>query len=922
MIDEKGFRFGHHPVADPGTHVFSKTEPDWTPGAGKARSELIRELADVKNRLALKEKRCRQLSREIGRLRSTGLPGTACGAARAEMENLHRRISILEGIDRIFRKSAACRTREQLGRFCLEVAEKLTASQFGFIAEVTGESRLNDIAISYPGRNACRVTDPTGHCIRKANVSGLFERLLRNAKGVYTNNLDVRADVTLPDGHPPLRSFLGIPLIHSGRMFGIMALANGAGGYREPDLMALETLAPIVSQVLLGKQAECLLRESEKRHRRLLEEMSSDIAAHRQSEAALRASEERLRRQLAEFEAIYASSPVGLCVFDTQLRWVRLNQRIADINGVPLEDHIGKTPREIVPDVGEQAEAALRHILETGEPLNFEMSGTTAAQPDVVRYWNERWVPLKDATERIIGVSVAAEEITERKLAEHALRQSETRYRRLVESASEGIWQLDPEFEVREVNERMARMLGYAKEEIVGRHIRDFMAPHELPDVDRRIANRRRGITETFERQLSRKDGSLVWALVSATPLRDDNGDIIGSFGLFTDITKRKMAENALRENESRLTAAMQIANLGIWEYHADTAVARCDARCREIFGISEDHPTAEMDLFAMVHPEDRDRVQAQVRTALTSDSGGLFETEYRINRPDGGLRWVAVRGNIITKAHGDKHVERYTGIVMDITGRKQTEQNLQKQAHRLKQRVFAHTELAETRAKQLQTLAAELIEAEERERHRFATLLHDDLQQLLAAARMQLPGADEPPPTARALAYVAQLLEEAIGKSRRLSHELSPPVLHHSGLVDALKWLGLQMGEQFGMHVDIQTDTDHQLESAALKQFLFRAVQELLFNIVKHSGVKNASVRLSCGDGLLTVTVSDHGRGFDPAILDQSSGEGGFGIMSIRERAGYFGGRLSIQSATGQGCRFTLRVPSDPARPGPAKIP
>jgi PAS domain S-box-containing protein len=121
-----------------------------------------------------------------------------------------------------------------------------------------------------------------------------------------------------------------------------------------------------------------------------------DITARRETEEALRASEALARARLVELEAIYETAPIGLCVFDEQLRWTRLNRIIAEINGRAIEEHIGRTPGEIVPDVGAQAEEALRTILRTGERLDFEMRGTTAAQPGIERVWSEHWVPMKE----------------------------------------------------------------------------------------------------------------------------------------------------------------------------------------------------------------------------------------------------------------------------------------------------------------------------------------------------------------------------------------------------------------------------------------------------------------------------------------------------------------------------------------------
>jgi PAS domain S-box-containing protein len=126
--------------------------------------------------------------------------------------------------------------------------------------------------------------------------------------------------------------------------------------------------------------------------------------------------------RLAELDAIYDSAPVGLCVLDAELRYVRINDRLADINGQPAAAHIGRTVREMVPALADAAEPAMRRVLQTGEPaLGIEIVGETAAQPGVERVWIESWHPIRNAAGVVVGINVVVEEVTERKRAESAL---------------------------------------------------------------------------------------------------------------------------------------------------------------------------------------------------------------------------------------------------------------------------------------------------------------------------------------------------------------------------------------------------------------------------------------------------------------------------------------------------------------------
>jgi len=248
--------------------------------------------------------------------------------------------------------------------------------------------------------------------------------------------------------------------------------------------------------------------------------------------------------------------------------------------------------------------------------------------------------------------------------------------------------------------------------------------------------------------------------------------------------------------------------------------------------------------------------------------------------------------------------------IFRDITERMRAEATLKQLNETLEQRVAQRTRLAETRTMQLQALAAELIEAEERERQRIADLLHEDLQQVLASASLHLQAACTSPDPEPLLAAVGEMITESIAKSRSLSYELSLAVLNQDGISAALRGLARQMNDQFDMQVDVETSLSGHPGSATVKILIFRAVQELLFNVVKHAGVNEARVVLCGSDGCAIVTVSDKGRGFDPGILDIDSARRGLGLLSLKERISYIGGSLAIDSVQGQGSRFTLTIP------------
>jgi PAS domain S-box-containing protein len=245
---------------------------------------------------------------------------------------------------------------------------------------------------------------------------------------------------------------------------------------------------------------------------------------------------------------------------------------------------------------------------------------------------------------------------------------------------------------------------------------------------------------------------------------------------------------------------------------------------------------------------------------------------------------------------------------MQDITLRKQAEEVVERARAELEVRVTERTA-------QLRALAAELTQTEERERRRIARLLHDDLQQLLMAAKLRVEimrGRQDAKPLYGELLRIEEMIAESGAAARELSHELSPSVLHEYGLAAGLKWLGRWMHEKHGLTVRVTVKTATDAVEPAVAVLLFQSVRELLFNVVKHAGVKRASVRLNCTpDGWLVIQVSDKGRGIKvrPGRKHPKIGAG-FGLLGVRERLEFIGGRMELASTPGRGCCFRLSVP------------
>jgi signal transduction histidine kinase len=232
-----------------------------------------------------------------------------------------------------------------------------------------------------------------------------------------------------------------------------------------------------------------------------------------------------------------------------------------------------------------------------------------------------------------------------------------------------------------------------------------------------------------------------------------------------------------------------------------------------------------------------------------------------------------------------------------------------------LEQRVAERASEAIERAERLRVLSIELTSAEEAERRRIAEILHDDLQQMLIAARMQSHALAKATGAAKRT-EVTQMIDEILDRSfnltRSLIVELAPPILHERGLAAALESLAAQTAKQHGIQVSVEADPSANPKQPSVRVFLFRALRELLLNAVKHANGSAVSIRMTrARPHKVQIVIADRGPGIDLAKLDRhNSAPTGLGLLNIRERLTNFGGEFHIESVPQMGSKMTLIAP------------
>jgi len=489
------------------------------------------------------------------------------------------------------------------------------------------------------------------------------------------------------------------------------------------------------------------------------------------------------------------------------------------------------------------------------------------------------------------AVHLVLRDVSERKQAERALRESEQRLAMALAGALEGVWDWNLETNAVVYSARWTEMLGYSLDEIepnVSAWER-LVHPDDRFRADRANESVARGERATYEAEfrLRHKDGHYVHVLSRGFPVRrEPGGPVVRIVGIHLDLTERREAEAALRENEERLKLAFAGAQEGVWDWNLETGAVVYSARWKEMLGYADDEIAPHISAWErLLNPDD---VELATKLHERVKAGGeTYEGEFRLRHKDGHYVEVLSRGYPVRRAPGGP-VVRIVGTHFDLTARKRAE------AERARSEFLGR-----------------LVFAQEDERRRIAREMHDQFGEQLTALALRIRmlkdaggEQDSRRPLVDAIEEIAKRLDHDVDQ---LVWQLRPTALDDLGLRAAVANYVQDWSARVGIAATLHSSglLDERLPPDT-ETALYRIAQEALTNVAKHANASNVEIVLERRGSNVLLVIEDDGKGFEPGT--ERSGHG-FGLLGMRERAALVGASLEIEASPGAGTTIFVRM-------------
>ena len=599
--------------------------------------------------------------------------------------------------------------------------------------------------------------------------------------------------------------------------------------------------------------------------------------------------EHSLQETLARLKALHDNLPFLAWMKNIEGYYLLANKHWLQAAGITDPKNLHKlTDFDIWPKkLAKHYQSIDKQVIDTRQPLTL-IENTLEEGREI---WTETiQAPIIDENNKVLGTIGISKDISECCLAEAQLRSYSERLRLACKAAAIGVCEWNVNTGLANWDDRNYEIFGIPKQTPIDYHTwAKLVFPEDLPKT---ITKLRQLMAKNHEihwefRIHRQNDGALRYIQAAAIAGYNDNGELDKIVGINIDITHFKQIEMDLCEKKAHLAQAQALALLGSWSFDIANNILEWSDECYRIFEMPNGTPLSYQNFIALIHPEDQLTVDAVRQTAK---HGKVYDIQYRITIND-QIKWLRERAELEFSI--DDNLLRGVGTIQDITGLKETEQNL------------------ESSRLQIRQLAASCEKAKEDERKRIALEVHDELGQMLSALRMQISllrikFASNNQPLLEQIHSILELLDNTIQVTRNVAASLRPQVLE-MGIVSALEWLVLDFSKQSGIECELFIPETHVNLNEDSSIVVFRITQESLTNVFRHSAANRVIISITVNVDYYVLVIHDNGQGFDLTKPRESKS---FGLIGIQERALMLGGDATIASSAENGTRIQVRIP------------
>ncbi len=643
-----------------------------------------------------------------------------------------------------------------------------------------------------------------------------------------------------------------------------------------------------------------------------------DITEQRKVETSLQLSDERFRH-------LYDDMPLMHFMIDPEGTIIAVNQFGAAQLGYQVEELVGHSVSQVIDEKDHPVwQKQLEQIARAnGGVSHWEIR---KLRRDGTMIWVEEFARVIQVSPQVRRILLVCQDITERKKMEMVLRESKERLRTLTERIPNGICVVNTNLKFLYYNLAFCRMLGYKPEEMRERKLSDMF---ELEDRVR-AASQLHGVLNgevefTDEYHILDRNQQSIPVEISSRRIYFDGQPALLS--VFRDLTERKQHEEALRRSEHKYRQLVETVQEGIVVLDQAWVIRFVNPHTRRLLG-GQEADILGRPLLHFVERADRERVQNYLKSseARLKDGG-----DFQFRRLDSQPIYVNLQTSPLTDAGGESM--GVLAVLIDITERKQAQQELKKHKENLEEMVRRRTSIlkdkndklyAEIRQRrrteqelmrsreELRQLSAHLESAREEERKWIAREIHDELGQQLSALKMNVNWLEKQFPKDAAQLWektraMSDIISTTIQKVREISQKLRPSILDNLGFTAAISWQAGEFEKNSGIRCDVNIESDDIVLEDERSSALFRIFQEALTNIFRHSKASRVYIELSKDAQNVYLTIEDNGIGISD---EKIQGSNSFGLLGIRERVLFLNGEVSIKGVKGEGTRISVRVP------------